>query len=123
MTDKPSPTGTLAVILFVVGSVLFVLGVILALLWLQKRRRQRSREATMLAGNEFLPAGKSGKRGNYAQLEEEWSADMEDGRHSGVGERGGERGVGAYEQACYARYTISDEKANKRQVETRQTYR
>jgi hypothetical protein len=103
MKDPPSPTGTLAVILFTVGSVLLVLCIILALLWLQKRRREtRKREATMMAGNEFLPAGSSGKRGAYAQLEEEWSADMEDGK---VGERGmGERGVGVYEQVCSVKY-------------------
>ena len=128
---NPSPHGTLAVILFTIGSILFVCALIFGLLYLQKRRRAaRSREATMLAGDEFMPGhgprhgeagigggggGGSGLRGGitgrggkgaYAQLEDEWSADMEDGRGGGVGgERGGEggeRGVGIYEQVSSA---------------------
>jgi hypothetical protein len=101
MTEAPSPHGTLAVILFSIGIVLFVLLIIIALLYLQKRRRERTRESTMLAGTEFMPGlGGGGRKGAYAQLEEEWSADMEDGHRAGerVGAGGGERGRGIYEQ-------------------------
>lgn len=75
--------GTVAVVIFIAGSIILVLVIILVLLFFKKRRSARNKT--------FIPRLERSRGGNYGKLEEDeeqaWSADM--GEHDpAVGGKG-----------------------------------